>query len=323
MQSRLFRTVLGLVVLWSSAPAMAQTDVTQLQIESCAERVAGANPEFRFRVEVTGTSLDPCVLVPGMVAPGIELMPDGTGNWFYESGPFDSQADMDCEFPSGDYVFEFAIGVTDTVSYSTWTSPSCFPVIGVPVAGITTPVFSWIVPCPVEPGHCHYALQDAAGDYFIDGVSAHCAGFMSEPAPELPEGMYLFWVELTGEEEMTTTTSTGDSYQYIRSVQRSDQREYIVVIQLFKRGDCNADGMFNIADAIFLLSRLFVSGPAGPCDDACDSNDDGRMDISDAVYSLGALFVPGAAQPLAPAVDCGVDPTMDSVGCVSFSPPCP
>ncbi|OUU23371.1 MAG: hypothetical protein CBC13_05830, partial [Planctomycetia bacterium TMED53] len=88
----------------------------------------------------------------------------------------------------------------------------------------------------------------------------------------------------------------------------------------FVRGDCNADGGFNIADAIFLLASLFSGGPAGTCSDACDANDDGGVNIADAIFSLAALFSGG---PAPTPTSCGVDPTdTDVLDCVSF-PPCP
>ena len=88
----------------------------------------------------------------------------------------------------------------------------------------------------------------------------------------------------------------------------------------FVRGDCNADGGFNIADSIFLLAALFSGGPAGTCLDACDANDDGGINIADAIYALAALFSGG---PAPTPTSCGVDPTTtDPLDCASF-PPCP
>ena len=89
----------------------------------------------------------------------------------------------------------------------------------------------------------------------------------------------------------------------------------------FFRGDCNTDGLFNIADPIFILASLFSGGPAGACADACDVNDDGALDIGDAVYALSNLFSGGALPP-APFVTCGSDPTEDSLDCLA-SDACP
>lgn len=89
----------------------------------------------------------------------------------------------------------------------------------------------------------------------------------------------------------------------------------------FVRGDCNADGGFDISDAITMLSILFSGAPPPLCDDACDANDDGAFNIGDAVYLLSNLFSGGPPPPI-PFPDCGSDPTPDSIDCVSF-PPCP
>lgn len=90
----------------------------------------------------------------------------------------------------------------------------------------------------------------------------------------------------------------------------------------FRRGDCNADATVNIGDAIWTLASLFSGGPAGPCQDACDSNDDGLLNIADAVFTLGYLFSGGPA-PAAPGGTCGVDPTPDALDCVGPVPGCP
>ncbi len=93
------------------------------------------------------------------------------------------------------------------------------------------------------------------------------------------------------------------------------------VAQEFRRGDSNVDALYNIADAVFLLTFLFSNGPAPLCDDSGDANDDGQLNIGDAVYLLGSLFSNGPLPP-APHPACGSDPTADPLGCASF-PPCP
>lgn len=88
----------------------------------------------------------------------------------------------------------------------------------------------------------------------------------------------------------------------------------------FSRGDCNADGAFNIADAVSGLGILFSGDPAPSCVDACDANDDGAFDIGDMIYLLANLFSGGAPIPAPTA--CDVDPTADSLDCAAFTP-CP
>jgi hypothetical protein len=87
----------------------------------------------------------------------------------------------------------------------------------------------------------------------------------------------------------------------------------------FNRGDANADGTVNIADAIFALGYLFGGGPAPVCMDTADANDDGAANIADAVTILGHLF--GGAGPLKPPFRaCGPDPTADTLPACNFPP---
>ncbi|HCW45478.1 MAG: hypothetical protein H8E43_06645 [Planctomycetia bacterium] len=89
------------------------------------------------------------------------------------------------------------------------------------------------------------------------------------------------------------------------------------LVPTFRRGDCNLDTTFNLADVIYLLAQLFSGGALGSCQDSCDSNDDGNTNIADAVYSLAALFTSGPP-PLNPGpTNCGIDPTPDGLQCDS------
>ena len=97
----------------------------------------------------------------------------------------------------------------------------------------------------------------------------------------------------------------------------------------FKRGDTNADGKHNIADAICLLGFLFgqESDPCKQgvprCRDGADANNDGKIDIADAIKILGYLFMSATSGPLpAPFPDCGLDPETpaDTIDCVTYAP---
>lgn len=85
-----------------------------------------------------------------------------------------------------------------------------------------------------------------------------------------------------------------------------------------RRGDCNQDGVINIADAIALLSGLFTPGVLVPCESTCDTNDDGAFNIADGIYLLAYLFQAAAPEPPAPFPDCGLDPTPDMLGCATL-----
>ena len=99
---------------------------------------------------------------------------------------------------------------------------------------------------------------------------------------------------------------------------------------LFLRGDTNADGKHNIADAICLLGFLFgrETDPCKTsvlrCRDGADANNDGKIDIADAVRILGYLFTSATTGPLPePFTACGPDPgtPADNLDCEEY-PPC-
>ncbi|MFN0057737.1 MAG: dockerin type I repeat-containing protein [Planctomycetota bacterium] len=84
----------------------------------------------------------------------------------------------------------------------------------------------------------------------------------------------------------------------------------------FVRGDANTDLTVDVADAVTMLSTLFVPG-TNPlvCADAGDANDDGVFNIADAIYLLSHLFVPASPAPPAPFPGSGDDPTADALEC--------
>lgn len=84
----------------------------------------------------------------------------------------------------------------------------------------------------------------------------------------------------------------------------------------FRRGDVDADGRQDLADAVRVLRFLFQGGTELECADAADFNDDGRVDVSDAVLFLRALFQ--GEPPLSKS--CGLDSTDDRLaGCARSS----
>ncbi|MCH7878448.1 MAG: dockerin type I repeat-containing protein [candidate division Zixibacteria bacterium] len=60
-------------------------------------------------------------------------------------------------------------------------------------------------------------------------------------------------------------------------------------------GDANHDGMVNIADASYLVSRIFGSGAPAACCREADPNGDGRMNIADITYMVRRIFAGGSA----------------------------
>ncbi len=81
----------------------------------------------------------------------------------------------------------------------------------------------------------------------------------------------------------------------------------------FKRGDSNASGAIDIADAIYAINYLFLSGPS-VCPDAMDANHDGAVDLADALYLLLYINSLGPA-PDFPFPSCG---TAALLGCDEY-----
>jgi hypothetical protein len=98
--------------------------------------------------------------------------------------------------------------------------------------------------------------------------------------------------------------------------------EAALVLPAFVRGDANADGKVNIADAIWTISELFREGPLTRCRSAADANADSHHNLADASYLIAYQFTAGPAPP-APFPTCGTDGTGEGgLGC-EFSPRCP
>lgn len=69
-------------------------------------------------------------------------------------------------------------------------------------------------------------------------------------------------------------------------------------------GDANNNGSTNIADAIYIINRVFGSpaGPAPPCCEEGDANGNGTVNIADAIYIINRVF----GNPAGPAPICGL-----------------
>ena len=59
------------------------------------------------------------------------------------------------------------------------------------------------------------------------------------------------------------------------------------------RGDVNYDNETNIADVVFLVNYLFISGPAPDPIECGDVNCDGYVNVSDVIYLINYLFIDG------------------------------
>ena len=85
----------------------------------------------------------------------------------------------------------------------------------------------------------------------------------------------------------------------------------------FSRGDVDANGSRNLADASVVILYLFSGGEAPLCMKAADADDNGAVNVSDTILLLNHLFL-GGVSPAAPFDECGPDPTADDLGCEDF-----
>ncbi len=85
-------------------------------------------------------------------------------------------------------------------------------------------------------------------------------------------------------------------------------------LERFRRGDVDASGTANLADAVAILEHLFTGGVDPACAKAADADDDGGIRVNDAIWILNFLFA-GGLRPAEPVLRCGLDPTNDSLEC--------
>ena len=91
----------------------------------------------------------------------------------------------------------------------------------------------------------------------------------------VPAGVYWFWVSLSVFEGYPCGV------------------EYVAEIKCGVCGDCNGDGVVDIADVVFLINYLFMSGPTPVPLCAGDVNVDSVVNIADVVYLINYLFIGG------------------------------
>lgn len=93
-----------------------------------------------------------------------------------------------------------------------------------------------------------------------------------------------------------------------------------IVPHRFIRGDVDTDGHVALNDVISLLRGIVLGDPL-PCLEATDSDNDAQLGIGDGIYLLTHLFVSGPA-PSAPYPQRGADPEEESsLGCADYSVP--
>lgn len=87
---------------------------------------------------------------------------------------------------------------------------------------------------------------------------------------------------------------------------------------LFRRGELNGDGSFDLADPVRALMQ-FMGTSDNLCLDASDANDDGQVNLADPITMLNAVVLGGSLPPAPGAFDCGPDSTEDNLNCESYN----
>lgn len=97
---------------------------------------------------------------------------------------------------------------------------------------------------------------------------------------------------------------------FITNNPRQEKLELPIQVQVragethyFLRGDANQDLTIDLADAVTILSHLFVE-PSLDCMASADANTDNKIDLADPVFLLQYVFQSGEA-PQSPFPDCG------------------
>ncbi len=90
------------------------------------------------------------------------------------------------------------------------------------------------------------------------------------------------------------------------------------VLVKFSRGDGNGDGKINVTDGVVVAQNIFATKFVFfDCKDMLDTNDDGTLNTADPVFLLTHIFLRGPA-PAAPFRACGADGTpADALGCAA------
>lgn len=103
------------------------------------------------------------------------------------------------------------------------------------------------------------------------------------------------------------TTSWGGVLEY-SSADGSFVGHFVVAACCVVAGDANGNGAMNIADAVFIINRIFANGSEPPCIDAGDANGNNSFNIGDAVHLITHVFSSG------PPPACGTTVVPDNGG---------
>lgn len=69
--------------------------------------------------------------------------------------------------------------------------------------------------------------------------------------------------------------------------------QFVLAVPQYRCGDANADGSLNVADAVYVINYVFISGPSPYPRQAGDANASNTIDLADAVYIINYVFKGG------------------------------
>ncbi|MFN0057864.1 MAG: LamG-like jellyroll fold domain-containing protein [Planctomycetota bacterium] len=236
--------------------------------------------------------------------------------------------DADGEYQAA-FQFALPIALASTIVQARLTVTATADQSGSPIAQLRT--YDVASAAPYSATHTHpLTLHQTIGGPQVSWVFPPFVAGSSYESPDVRE--LVSWVVNRPDWNsgnvfalvLDGTASSLGAWRCVRNQQSGNPAtltvEYIVPTTgpvLFRRGDCNINGGFNIADAIAILSQLFGLAPASICPAACDMNADGTLNIADPVRGLSTLFASGPPLP-EPSGSCGSAAPGD-LACDSFS----
>ncbi len=174
----------------------------------------------------------------------------------------------------------------------------------VPVLLPITPSLD-LVGMPGDSVDFSVGLQEAGGQSAATGITASITPlvsasedtisnvYLSLPFNEIPADTFYYG---NGYVKTDTLDLTGDYAGIINVSFDGGSFEipmFLSLVYPYVSGDANGDGLIDIADVVYLINYLFISGPTPVPLEAGDANCDGVVDIADVVYLINYLFIDG------------------------------
>ncbi|MFQ6002909.1 MAG: dockerin type I repeat-containing protein [Candidatus Zixiibacteriota bacterium] len=132
-----------------------------------------------------------------------------------------------------------------------------------------------------------WSSEGLSGSSFVKIEHSTDAGTSWEPVADSTQndGTFAWTVADTPSDScLIRVSDASDGYPH------DESDDYFTI---FLAGDVNVDGRVDVADVVYLINYLFISGPAPFLFEAADVNLDQIIDSADVVYLLNYLFIGG------------------------------